>query len=595
MLGTGKSIWVGGATGQGTGRTSAWNTWDGSHDTAWQTLVDETSTAISTDYQPSANNKNAIRIGNERSLITLENANNVSVGVVRFDAIDPTSAQVQLYGSTNLGNYAGLQFIDASYYLLSSTVDAGCIFPFKYDEGTDTITTGNKISGLLLQTSAAGAGWISGTSIDTPWHDTVVLKSNVETDAELVTNCWTSNGTGDGPDFNSAACQTMFNSSKSSSYRGLIMTAQDTDQNTEREHLIQWDLPADLNDLIVSPSNALSRTYPQESTFNGTWTSTSGAFAGSFYLDSNGPLYDSSSKMDEHMRLFARILPSYWQSGDSTYHLTGFMWKRNESYDAGGSRLSSVSWVNQGIRDYGVQREFSQYYTPYYLGNVTSLANNYWQDMQYFSAWNNSTADFKTRFISAVQDGDAILGFYSDEDGTNEDDTSCKMYITAGRLGGWETADIDDGTGTLRSPKELAQGGGSITHDMQIRTEFFKAETIYDAGNLAKHSTGADNVHAASNVVVSTGTDSSAIDEGYPMLLGGNKIAYIYRKGTTLYWSVFGYSLPADTTLRPAVTRLINGASLGTVPAKRISGSALGNGVAYIVVGNTYKIVKVPN
>ena len=167
------------------------------------------------------------------------------------------------------------------------------------------------------------------------------------------------------------------------------------------------------------------------------------------------------------------------------------------------------------------------------------------------------------------------------------------MYVTSARFAAQA---VDDQTNDVDTDS---------IHDRFIAQDNWinplRTRSINDGSTVTSYLDGNDNIHVdtALQIATTAGVDgstlsSTAIDHGYPMMLQGQKLAYVYRQGTQLYWSIFSYTIPTDTTKQPSLTRQVDGASLGTVPEANISGFTLGNGVAVIVVGNKYKIVKVP-
>ena len=583
--GIGRAAWAGGATGGGTGRTTSWESWDGTADTAWQTLVDETSSNVAATYEPTFNEKNANRLSNDRAIFTInDGSGNVSAAVFRADTLDATAGHIELYGTTALNNRAGLQPLDPNYYMVTSTVDVGSVLPIRYNNGTDDITTGGKLDNLATL-GGYQSGWISNASISNALHSTWYL-NDLFTDEKLNADCMAT-----GPDFGSAACQLCF-TTPGAVKRLFAFGCQDTDGNSEQWFQQIFELPDDLDDLITTPSSAITQTEKGNANHN------------LQHYNGNGWIFDNTG-WDMYSRpLVWKSYPEFdpqdtsdpWSHVYKTSLLIGsFNWVRNESLDGGGQRgPTAIAWKGQYWKD-GVNRadEYFGSTFPYSTPNNTYSANAQQAEyLQYKSDTHTSTAQFNRDFLSAIQDGPYLFGFYSDETGESLS-TSGQMYVTSARFAAQETDDQTNDSNTDSIHTRLQ------TYDNWIHP--LRTRSINDGSTVTSYVDGNDDIHVdtALQIATTAGVDgstlsSNAIDHGYPMMLQGQKFAYVYRQGTQLYWSIFSYTIPADTTQQPQITREVDGASLGTVPEANISGFTLGTGVAVIVVGNKYKIVKVP-
>ena len=95
--GIGRAVWSSGSSGSGgTGRTTAWDTYDGTEDTAWQQWMDDSSTALSSNYQVSYTENNSIRIGSSSAYLAITDGSQEFLGLVSTDTADATSMNIKL-------------------------------------------------------------------------------------------------------------------------------------------------------------------------------------------------------------------------------------------------------------------------------------------------------------------------------------------------------------------------------------------------------------------------------------------------------------------------------------------------------------------
>lgn len=558
MLGVGRAGWFAGATGEGTGRTTAWDTWDGTADTAWQDLVDETSTIVSTAVSPTSTEKNAYSLDTTKGLLTMHTGNGtVKPALIRFDTLDATSAQIQFYGGHNMLETAQLIPLEQDYFLISSTVDVFSIVPFKHE--SDSITMGSKISGLVDGNDSYGAIY-DGSINSSSSHDITYVSGLMHDSATSVAN-------------NDPGTQAQY----------IHCFYQDTDGNTENQFFTQWRIP-NLADLVSTPSAALEAdNYNSSNPYNHN------------PLFKSGSDWAANSQDDQWARWFSRLYV-----GDRTFGFNhdnetsiidhvALAWNRRERTN---DNINSTGWHSRAYRQ-KVNADEDTFVTPFPL-SIDSVNNNYNQYPIYKSDALTSTAKFNQKFMKACVDADGhnLYGVYSDEPATGDDSAqvSNELYITTARMPTDRADDQSNETADLSDFHQRAQIG-----DNYVRGVW--ADTIDDNSTIT-YLTDPFDAHAVSSINVSTGTGASepatGVEHNYICMLQG-KVAVIYRKDTQLYWSVFTVAKGA-TNEYPTLTRVIDGASLGTVQdSKNVAVITLGPGVACIICGSQYKIVKVPN
>ena len=265
--GAGRAVWIGGSTGgevDATNRTTAWSTYDGTEDTAWQQWQDESSTSIDATHDVTASKGSSLSHSKTRAFLAINKGTTQYLGYVKLDKADADSCQIVLNGGYAMGdiNIAGKI---ASTVVTTGIEDNGCLVAFQ--ELFDSVTDGGKITDLnpfsdgstdAIQTDQAFKQWSYVVKAPLGHHYT-----------SYNGNFWTNASDAGGGNLAVPA----------NAHTHYIFFAQSMKGEYQTETMNRLPIMAvwradDINDLVTSPSSALEL-----------FTDINQAYSGGDYLD----------------------------------------------------------------------------------------------------------------------------------------------------------------------------------------------------------------------------------------------------------------------------------------------------------------------
>jgi len=563
--GVGRAVWQSGASGGGTGRTNAWDTYDGTADTAWQQWVDDTSTALGSGYQVSYTENNAIRAGGANGYLAITDGSVEYLGYLTTDTADATSMSIKLNGG-----YAMTRpeiRLWGSNVLMTSVADQGSLVLFKDQGATDT----GKISGLFsfqpthTRHSVVAEYWEMPGIVDAEYgyadkaYSLIMMARNPNSDLYTLTN-------GGGQ--------------------------QGTNQPVWTHKVLE-----DVSTLYSTPSTGLTSLEGREFVISGE-TYESGYFPLYGYIhtggdpNSDGSFYNDVQADGTAHTISAESMPRIMFTGDSN-----FRWMRHPIYgnppnNAVEWRGTFINWTpyhitdgsTQGGNQGGVMWNITFPNHIWNLRHPINTGDNFWLDrpssagvdgefgdisvqnpdrIQYQGGTARSETQLGDDLVQAIRlETGQWVGLYGDMNGTQ----GGNLYVNA----------------VARTQEDL-----HLNWTFRIQPEYIVAEDITTP-----------DTHASSSVAVSTvnGSDSSSTafdpDSAQLFKLATNYFAVLWRKSTTAYISIF--TADTQTSTPVLITRQVDTINLGTVPAGDMSGLYLNRGLALITCGNYYKFIKVP-
>jgi len=575
--GIGRQSWVSGSLGGGTGRTADWDTYDGTEDTDWQQWIDETSTALPVDYSIVSQDQRIAKIGNERALLIIDTAdNNSTIGLVRTDAVDPTSAQIETFHTLN--ETAGMIY-KPPYVVTHSTEQNGSIRINSLEN--DAITLAPRISDLFL--------FYSKDSTYQPNKNRSWLQIKQGAETKSFKTISGDNYAGDTRDY-------------------LQFGTESPEPFGENlDHLIiqahsNYYINDTLSDLYSAPSTGLEsipganfidrqmsqndakyawKTFASTSEIGGSLGTTTD-INGTVILD-----YKGGAKACDFLRM--RGTPQFTTTTIKQYNLSwsvaatrGVRSSSDLNVSFAGDRTIEWHWRQRlavivenefeadGSRDYTDQTSA--------LGGATDVEKGFIAVQVKL----NDTRDIEDiyKHHQAIEVGEKMfVGMFAD---AHSDTGVGNLRLT--------TAQVTDDTNFNGNPYSV--------DNSDVGAYFDRTDSSFTAGinpglPLLQNSVVDVSILNGSN---STSTANDP-DESFMFNLQGNYFAVVWRKATDIYISIFE-ATPGSSTY-PTLTRHVDAQSLGTLNLDsgnpgRLAGTSLGTGVALITCGNYYKFIKVP-
>ena len=577
--GIGRQAWTSGSLGGGTGRTPDWDTYDATQDTAWQVIVDQTSTALSSSYDVLLNQNTIKKLSPTRALIGMQNGSNGYIGLINCDTDDATSLEVTLSSAQRC---TGELLVSGSVAMLHGTEDYGSLFPVTV--GPTTLTEGSRITGLhnfVAQDSAVtythnitGSFILENAPFTRQFEEIQGNFYNLAVSASGSLAAWPAN-----------------------SKRNWLMLGSvviNEQSWPKHRHLFSPYYIASLDTLISSPSSALALPFNNTGFANGQ----------SDYYNIGSVISSGNASTG-----YTSAIGTFTQYGQE--FVTGNKWsmtipfwsaRGNPTYNTSFARYVCVTWHASSHNYYpddvagedssDVERTFhfmfGQHIKEHILystahGNSTSWQGNYGgYDFnencfrQYVSGRKTFGTEIEQKLqykMKAIQVANSVIGLYGDCNSAND---IGNLLLAAATITNEEVTD----------------------RQFNTQVEGMRASNVTTDKNAV--STYAP---AANNIAVSTvnGSDSTSTaydpDQTAMFALQGNYFAVVWTKSANIYISIF--ELTEQTSDVPTITRIIDTESLGAIPAdssstQRLSGTAMGTGVALITCGNYYKFIKVP-
>jgi hypothetical protein len=529
--GIGRQAWVSGSLGGGTGRSTAWDTYDGTEDTDWQQLVDETSTSITDSYFPTYNEKNGYKISNTRAVLNFADTSDIGyLGLLKLDADDASNMQVDLVTNGNeTTDDIGLEANDGRNIFLQTTAkNQFSIIPYKYVQATDSLTTGSALTHLKTGTGAAELTKHFSDFKTSKWYDYAL---NEACDAT-------------GPNYSSAACQTNFNTA-AVGYPTLLVGG--SDNGVPEITMYRLD---DIEDLFTSPSSALLQDF-------GSSTDIADSKKAHFTSQTFATDIDAVARIDFDLLSPGATNSSFRNNGNG-HSADFFVFRMDEKVS---DTENYVFWTNFHWM-YFFRNRTSDTQS---IGSGNDNQNSTAHHLVYHGPDIDSTTSTATDKFQMIKFDKTFFALYCDHNG----DTGGQMYVNT------VTKTNEDKTTLVPQANN---------------TEGLISNRATDT--VGSHSSASIRVSDI-NDSTSTNLAYNAANKGACLFkLHGQNFAVVWRKGTDAYISIFSFITNTSTTA--SITREVDAQYIGQVPEKNITGLALGNGVAVIVCGNYYKFIKVP-
>ena len=580
--GVGRAVWQSGASGGGTGRTPAWDTYDGTEDTAWQQWLDDTSTAISSSYDVTTSKGSSNSYGNKRCWLAIQNGNTGYIGYVMADQDDATNCQIKLVEAGEVGNI-NIAGRVGPVVLTTATEDNGSLIAFK--EAADNITSSGKISGLYPYTDGS--------------TDALQLAGHWRQWSYAATDPFTgSSTTYAGSDYTQGSTEFTYDgttylswpANRTTTYLWLQMPMR----NETPYVTIDYSAPValykidNLLDLFDTPSAAVEQletnTDPQsDSIFFGRYGSAdqppSGQVVSYGVLVANNGTY---AKVEDTV-----VVPGARPQYTSTPMTWNTYTIKNYSHRNGGAETDAPYVPNDGvanttlmIQGYATE-EYERTNQDVDFGNIEDWegSTNTWANYGLNVLHNHRAAsgrpDQAGKFTQVIKVGNSLVCLISNL--IDETDETGVPYIYGATLNPNPIRHED----TNNSPKP----------DKML------IEDRLDIGTTATDSMVNDTGVSSLAVTVSDTNNSDSTNAAYEpdfikmAHLTQDYFCVVWRKSTTAYISIF--EVNQQVSDQPTFTRHAE-VNLGTVPEGNISVTPMGRGVALITCGNYYKFIKVP-
>jgi hypothetical protein len=531
--GAARAVWQSGASGGGTGRTFDWSTYDGTNDTAWQQWLDDTSTALGTNYQVITGFKNTALAGSSSFFMGIDNNGTQTIGKWVPDTDDATSAQITLGSFHDLGTNRVQMLTNGAEMVLTSATDSGTIVVFDQQ-----LTDSGKISGLatalpndrwdaVLIDTTTSSGGISGPPYDYTtdyWHSRADMLIWVyESDLPTFTNLKAANA--------------------------LWLKGNYTNQGANgsgRDGIKELLTTPSQSPYYAGPNGINFSTYGD--TFDVEWGNAEPHIhwiRNHLEEDQGLPVadYDIISGRRQTERLF--VSNKLWDdSGTETENNFQMVLANHYAFDGQGG------FGGEGI--------------SYNLHSEASYRSN--SDVRYYKSTGRSVSNVNNDNLASMVKDNSVIELYNDETGS----LGGNLYVTAIMDAVTETA---------------SSNLNPTTHDSGVADMFYFDEVTAD-------DTHGTNAKIVSTINASDSTNTTFDPEAVCMGdLHGNYFAVAWRQSTTAYISIF--EITKQSSAQPTITRVADTINLGTVPdAGRMAISRLGNGVAILTCGNYYRIIK---
>jgi len=584
--GIGRAAWVGGTLGADlTGRTTAWNTYDATEDTAWQPWVDETSTAISSSYDVTTSKGSSISYNKSRCFLAIQNGTTGYIGYVRTDKADASNCQIDLVGGVEVGNIniAGLQ---GNIVVCTASADNGSVIAFK--ETADSIEASNKISDLFPFNDGSTQA-IRTDGRFKQWSQT--LRAPFTGSSRVYAgNFWTlgsSQFTFDGVTYLAWPARKQTNYI----FLALPMDFTGTD-NVRRNYIIPCVTYRcdDLNTIFSSPSSALERL--SETTVNGQATL---ADSEDHYIDTTVDDFYRKPQQDVNSAEYTngtrgRSMDAVIYAGSNpTYTTTPMLFNafllgswtgRGGSAITGNAYLANTIYFTQSVGKTEYQDPFINDFEFVANNNLDAALNtesNGHHVLHNHSASNLRPTDSNNQ-IGLIRIGRSIITMFGDL--VSETDSVGLPFIYGVTV---VNPNIEFDTNYSTFDKVICDDRlylGDNVNKMMLSSSALDMDSTIEAVAVS-----------GQNAVDSTNTAYNA-DCIKLAALQGDYFAVVWRKSTTAYISIF--EVNAQTSTLPTFERHVDSLNLGTVPEGNISVTPMGPGVALITCGNYYKFIKVP-
>lgn len=576
--GIGRQAWTSGSMGGGTGRSTAWNTYDATADTAWQQWIDETSTTLPVNYSIVAQDQRIAKVGNERALLIIDTAdNNSTIGLVRTDAVDPTSAQIETFHTLN--ETAGIIY-KAPYVITHSIEQNGSIRINSLEN--DEIILSPRISDLFLfyhkdstYQPSKNRSWLQ-------------IKQGAETKSfNTISGASYAGDTRDYLQFGTESPEPFGESSEYltiQAHSNYYINDTVSDLYSAPSTGLESIPGANFIDRQMSPGEAKAvwKNFASTSDIGGSLGTTTDV-NGTVTLD-----YKGGAKACDFLRMRGR--PSFTTTTIKQYNLSwsvaatrGVRSESNLAVSFAGDR--TIEWHWRQKLAVIVENEFE------YNSNQRDYSNQ-------TSSLGGAT-DVEKGFIAVqvkLNDTRNIEDIYSHHQAIEVGD---QMFV-----GMFADAHSDTGVGNLRLTTAQVtadtnfDGNPYSVDNSDVGAYFDRTDSSFTAGITSGLPLLQNSVV---DVSIVNGSDSTSTafdpDQSHIFNLQGNYFAVVWRKATDIYISIFE-ATPGSSTY-PSLTRHVDAQSLGSLSLDsenpgRLAGTSLGTGVALITCGNYYKFIKVP-
>jgi len=626
--GAGRAVWIGGSSGETTGRTTDWGTYDGTNDSAWQQFTDNTSSTLSSSYQVTNTERNSVSIGRDTAYLAITDGTSEYIAKVEPDALDATSAQITL-GSGYTMDRAELVILN-NKMLMTSTENAGSVVLAEHTPSG--LNTSGVLTDAYYSNTTGDRGF--GMLFDAPLPDNIYDDSvtGYQTDASTATYFWVGGRLADSATLNNDSLGANTNVPTFRGYatfdwsRDLANPPSDSNINTIR------------NDMLTRTSavNSIDHITELQSGSGGAWWTISPA-GNSAYTNRAQNAYLPVTSF--HASTLGTIDGSNSASSDRTFanydglNYEGDMRQIVRPFNA----MNSNTYLAALVAEFG---SYYDYMSKAEINAPINITNVDWRGIRFGSSGDQLRVGWTVYNAQVAQQqgvrNESQIHYNTTNNNINVGSVNTDRSSTEGSLdspfdGTYPTtyseprianndrvAYISD---TGRSATELGEDfiqaiqiGSNIWVGMYPDTTGTKGgnlyltatsltgERLYDIyENYALNYINADDQttpesHASNSIAVSVtnGTDSTSTafdpDAACLFKLHGNQFAVVWRKSTTAYISTF--SVSSSTSTPPTITRTNDAINLGTVPAGNISGVRFGDGVAMITCGNYYRIIK---
>lgn len=626
--GAGRAVWIGGSSGETTGRSTDWSTYDGTNDTAWQQWIDDTSSTLSSSYQVTNTERNSIALNGETAYLAVTNGSQEFIAKVEPDALDATSAQITLGSGYNMDR-AELVNLN-NKMLMTSTENAGSVVLAEHTPSG--LNTSGVLTDAYYSNTTGDRGF--GILFEAPLPDNIFDDSpNYDTFASTATYFWiggrlnASTFLNEGSVGQSKTDVPTFRGYATFDWSGdLANPPSDSNINTIRndmltrtsavnsiDHITElqsgsggawWTIdPVTQSAYAHRPQNAYLPVTSFHPTTLGTIDGSNGASSDRTFANYNGSSFESS---------FRQIVRPF-NAMNSNAYLAALRAEFGSAYDymkqakiSDAINITNVDW--RGIR-FGASGDQLRVGWTVYNAQVHQQQGVRNESQIFYNTTNNNIdvgAAYYDRSgdegsLDSHQDG-IYPTTYADPRIANNDRVA---YISdtgrsAAELGEdlIQAIQATDSTWVGMYPDTTGTKGGNL----YLTATSLTNERLYDIyENHALNYINADDQttpesHASNSIAVSVtnGSDSTSTafdpDTACLFRLHNNHFAVVWRKSTTAYISTF--SVSASTSTPPTITRTSDAINLGTVPAGTISGVRFGDGVAMITCGNYYRIIK---
>ena len=626
--GAGRAVWIGGSSGETTGRSTDWSTYDGTNDTAWQQWIDNTSSTLSSSYQVTNTERNSIALNRETAYLAVTNGSQEFIAKVEPDALDATSAQITLGNGYNMDR-AELVNLD-NKMLMTSTENAGSVVLAEHTP------TALNTSGVLTKAYYSNTTGDRGFSMlfEAPLPDNTYDDSpNYNTFASTATYFWVGGRLADSATLNEGSVGQ--NKTDVPTFRGyatfdwsrdLANPPSDANINTIRndmltrtsavnsiDHITElqsgsggawWTIdPVNQSAYDHRPQNAYLPTTMFHASTLGTVDGSNGASTDRTFANYNGSSFESSFR--QIVRPFNVMNSNNYLAALSAEFGSAYDYMR-KSKISDPVNITNVDW--RGIRFGASGDQLRVGWTVYNAHVVQQQGVRSESQIAYNNTNNNINVGISLNDRSGTEGSldsnqDNIYPTtYADPRIANNDRVA---YISdtgrsATELGEdfIQAIQATDNTWVGMYPDTTGTKGGNL----YLTATSLTNERLYDIyENYALNYINADDVttsesHSSNSIAVSVtnGTDSTSTafdpDTACLFKLHNNHFAVVWRKSTTAYISTF--SVAGSTSTPPTITRTSDAINLGTVPEGTISGVRFGDGVAMITCGNYYRIIK---